>query len=110
MNPAIVGSFLWPRPCNPLSWIKATTRMLKIERITESGGSRFRLSGALRVAELDEVRREIQKSTPEIVLDLAEVSVVDRDGVRWLNACKAMGVKVENCAPYILEWMAQENL
>ena len=84
--------------------------MLRIERIAENGRSRLRLSGALRSTELDEARSEIRKLAPQIVLDLAEVGLVDREGVRWLNACRSLGVEVENCAPYILEWMAQESL
>ena len=45
-----------------------------------------------------------------VVLDLEEVNLVDIDGVRWLNACQMQGVRVENCAPYIREWMHQEKL
>jgi hypothetical protein len=45
-----------------------------------------------------------------LVLDLAEIGVVDIDGVRWLNACQSAGVTVVNCAPYIREWMRQEKL
>jgi hypothetical protein len=83
--------------------------MLKIERISENGGTRLRLSGELRSAELEEVRSEIAKIAPKLVLDLAEIELVDLDGVRWLNACEIVGVEVENCAPYIREWIRQEN-
>ena len=83
--------------------------MLKIEHISENGGSRLCLCGELRSAHLEEVRTEIARVSP-LVLDLAEIGVVDIDGVRWLNACQSAGVKVENCAPYICEWMRQEKL
>jgi len=82
--------------------------MLKIEYVSESGGTRLCLSGELRSAQLEEVRTEIERLSP-LVLDLAEIGVVDIDGVRWLNACRTAGVKVENCAPYIREWMRQEE-
>jgi len=83
--------------------------MLKIERILESGRSRLHLSGELRSVHIEEVRAEIEKISPRIVLDLAEIGVVDIDAVRWLNACQTVGVKVENCAPYIREWMIQDR-
>jgi hypothetical protein len=83
--------------------------MLKIERISENGETRLCLSGELRSTQLEEMSTEIAKVSP-LVLDLAEVAVVDIDGVRWLKACQTVGVRVENCAPYIREWMRQENL
>jgi hypothetical protein len=82
--------------------------MLKIEHVSENGETRLRLSGELRSAQLEEVRTEIARVSP-LVLDVAEIGVVDLDGVRWLNACRSAGVKVENCAPYIHEWMRQEE-
>jgi hypothetical protein len=82
--------------------------MLKIEYVSENGGTRLRLSGELRSAQIEEVRAEIARVSP-LVLDVAEIGVADLDGVRWLNACRTAGVKVENCAPYIREWMRQEE-
>ncbi len=58
---------------------------------------------------IDEVRAEIEKISPTLVLDLAEICAVDVEGVRWLNACQSVGIKFENCAPYIREWMRQEK-
>jgi ABC-type transporter Mla MlaB component len=83
--------------------------MLRIERTSEGGDARLHLSGELRSAELVEVRSEIEKTSPRLVLDLADVCAVDVDGVRWLNACQSVGVKLENCAPYIREWMLREK-
>ena len=84
--------------------------MLRIEHIAEEGRTRLRFSGELRSADLEEARKEIRKLASQTVLDLSEISLVDREGVRWLNACQTVGVKVECCTPYILEWMHQENL
>jgi len=83
--------------------------MLRIERISSSGLTRLCLSGDLRSANLEEVRAEVTKILPILVLDLTEVGVVDIDGVRWLNACQSAGIKVENCPAYINEWMRQES-
>jgi hypothetical protein len=83
---------------------------LKIVRIREKGKTRIRLSGELRLADLEDVRAEVAQVAAPVVLDLEEVDLVDIHGIRWLNACEAQGVQVENCAPYICEWMFQEKL
>jgi hypothetical protein len=85
------------------------TVMLKIERTLENGRARFHLAGELRCVHIEELRTEIEKILPRVVVDLAEISVVDIEGVRWLNACQAVGIGVENCTPYIREWMLQES-
>jgi hypothetical protein len=82
---------------------------LKIERISENGSTRLCLAGELRSGDIEMVRTEIERISPRLVLDLAEVGSVDIEGVRWLNACQTAGVKVENSAPYIHEWMRQER-
>ena len=83
---------------------------LKIVRIREKGKTRIRLSGELRIADLEDVRAEIARVAPPVTLDLEEVDLVDIHGIRWLNACQPQGVQVEHCAPYIREWMFQEKL
>lgn len=82
---------------------------LKIERFFEKEETRIRLSGELRLEQLDEVRIEIARSGPEVTLDLDEVVLVDIDAVRFLNGCKAPDVAVVNCSAYIREWMLQER-
>jgi hypothetical protein len=88
---------------------RVVTVMLRIECVAENGNTRLHLSGELRSAELDGVRGEIQRLSPGLVLDLAEVCAVDVDGVRWLRACETLGIKLENCMPYIREWMLREQ-
>jgi hypothetical protein len=43
------------------------------------------------------------------VLDLDEVTLVDVAVVRFLIACKAEGIELRHCAPYIREWMGREQ-
>ena len=54
--------------------------MLKIELILKDGRTRLHLSGELRSADIGEVRTEIKKIVPRVVLDLAEIGVVDIEG------------------------------
>ncbi len=82
---------------------------LKIERISDNHGTQIRLSGELRCEHLDQVRAEIACGSPPLVLDLEEVDLVDLKGIRFLNACRAEGISVLRCSPYIREWMFREQ-
>ncbi|HWY70098.1 MAG TPA: hypothetical protein VNX88_15620 [Terriglobales bacterium] len=52
---------------------------------------------------------KLQTDGLHIVLDLKDVSLVDRDVLRFLVSCEADGVRLENCAPYIREWIEREK-
>jgi hypothetical protein len=78
---------------------------LRIERV--QGG--IRLSGELRVEHLDQVKTEIERCEPPVVLDLEELDLVDLEGVRFLSACEAKEISILYCPPYIREWMLQER-
>jgi anti-anti-sigma regulatory factor len=82
---------------------------LKIERISGKRRTRIRLSGELRCEHLDQVRAEIARGGPRIVLDLEEVDLIDLKGICLLNACRAEGISVLHCSPYIREWMLRER-
>ena len=81
---------------------------LKIERISDKGRTRIRLSGQFRAEHLDQVKVEIEHEEP-VVLDLEEVDLVDVDAVRFLNACQSEGIRMLHCSPYIREWMLRER-
>lgn len=53
---------------------------LRIERISGKRRTRIRLSGELRCDDLDQVKTEIERSGPRVVLDLEEVDHVDVEG------------------------------
>jgi hypothetical protein len=86
-----------------------THMTLKIERNSGKRRTRIRLSGAFRAEHRDQVKAEIERGGPRIALDLEEVDLVDVEGVRFLNACKAEGISVLRCSPYIREWMLRER-
>ena len=44
-----------------------------------------------------------------IILDLRDVRLADRDAVRFLKGCEAEGMKLENCPAYVREWMDREK-
>ena len=78
-------------------------------RIERSKG-RIRLSGELRIADLEQVKNETERCESAVVLDLEEVDLIDLEGVRFLNACESKGIAVLHCSPYIQEWMLQERI
>ncbi len=71
----------------------------------------FILSGRVDKEAITELRTllELQTDFCDIVLDLKDVGVIHRDAVRFLVRCGADGVNLENCAPYIREWMERKD-
>jgi hypothetical protein len=71
----------------------------------------FVLSGRIDKHAILELRRlcELQTDYRNIVLDLKDVGVIDRDVISFLAHCEADGMKLENCTPYIREWMEREK-
>ena len=83
--------------------------VLKIERISGRRRTRIRLSGEFRSEHVGGVQAEIKCGGTLVVLDLGEVDLVDVEVIRFLNACKAEGVSVLHCSPYIKAWMIRER-
>jgi len=71
----------------------------------------FLLSGRVEGPAIAELRRLLELPTEyrNIVLDLKDVSWVDRDVIGFLVRCEADGVKLENCPAYIREWMERDK-
>ena len=78
---------------------------LRIERAR----ARIRLSGEFRSEHLDQVKAEIELCGSRPVLDLEELTLIDAESVRFLNACEAQGIPVLHCSPYIRKWMLREQ-
>ncbi len=83
---------------------------LKIQRMVKRHGAIFILCGRIDAKEVPELQRlmaaEEQKN---VVLDLKEVKLIDREALRFLARCKENGIKVENCPAYIREWILREE-
>ena len=71
----------------------------------------FLLSGRVETQAIAELRRlfELQTDVRDIIVDLKDVSLVDREVMRFLASCEADGVSLENCPPYIREWIRREK-
>jgi predicted metal-binding protein len=83
----------------------------RIETTARGRFTVFVLSGRIEKQAIAELRRlfELQSDHSEMVLDLKDVGVIDREALHFFAGCEADGVKLQNCAPYIREWMEREK-
>lgn len=83
--------------------------VLRIERSLRQGLNEFALSGNLDAIYTSEL--EMLFGPPadfsEIVVDLSEVKLIDRDAVQFLARCEGRGVRLQNCPSYIREWITR---
>ena len=80
--------------------------MLRIQR-EANGQVVLRISGRLDGENLNELKQQLQSEEvgQPIVLDLRDLTLVDQEAVRFLEQCDSNGTELQNCAPYICEWM-----
>jgi hypothetical protein len=83
----------------------------RIETVARGRLSVFILSGHIETQAIAELKRLFERQTDcrDIVVDLRDVSMVDREVMRFFIRCEADGVMLENCTPYIREWMKREK-
>ena len=68
----------------------------------------FALSGRLQFKHVSELHGLIRQEEFKVALDLREVNLLDREAVEFLVACEMDGVSLNNCSPYIREWVTRE--
>jgi ABC-type transporter Mla MlaB component len=81
--------------------------MLKIRRSAASDEVIFALSGRIEKQHVSELLDLLQGENEgtQVALDLEEVKLVDREAVRFLAACEARGIRLQNPPPYIRKWI-----
>jgi hypothetical protein len=82
---------------------------LRIERSTRERFTVFTLSGRMEAAQIPELKELFDRDYRNIILDLRDVRLADRDSVRFLKGCEAEGMKLENCPAYVREWIDREK-
>jgi anti-anti-sigma regulatory factor len=82
---------------------------LRIEKVPDGPTTTIRLIGRMRAKLLEELKAQIEGSGTKVVLDPEEVSLVDVDVVRFLEARQAEGISLVHCSPYINDWIAKEQ-
>jgi anti-anti-sigma regulatory factor len=82
---------------------------LRIERSTRQRLTVFTLTGRMEAERVPELKELLDRDYRNIILDLRDVRLADRDSVRFLRGCEANGMKLENCPAYVREWMDREK-
>ena len=83
--------------------------MLRIRRSEDNGHAIFALSGRIEARDVPELHRllDAEPEPTEVMLDLTEVQLVNREAIRFLAACKARGIGLKDCPSYIRRWIEQ---
>jgi hypothetical protein len=84
--------------------------MLKIER-SSNGTVVFTLSGRIEMVDVPELQRllSLEAVGRDIAFDLEDVTLIDRDAIKFLARCENDRVKLENCPAFIREWIDAER-
>jgi hypothetical protein len=69
----------------------------------------FTLSGRMEGEHVVELKELFDSDYRNIILDLRELRLADRDAVKFLRSCERQGMKLENCPAYVREWMDREK-
>jgi len=87
--------------------------MVKIEtQLDPAGEVRLALAGKCSGGCLGELRRAIERARRlqrQIVIDLSEVTLVDRPSLQFLAAQVREDVRLVNCPEYIEPWIDRES-
>jgi hypothetical protein len=83
--------------------------MLRIERRSKGKSISLRLRGRMQADRLPELMGEIEKCKRLPRLDLEEITLMDRESVRYLMRCESDGIQLVNCPLYVEEWIAREK-
>jgi hypothetical protein len=111
LNACVSMTYGWIPDCLPPSRISFQKR---IDAEDHEGGKRrgvFTLSGRMDAENVAEMKA-LFGSEPKgrcIVLDLKDLTLVDRDAVRFLESCETDSIKIKNCPAYIREWITRER-
>jgi len=82
---------------------------LRIERSTRQRFTVYTLSGRMEVEQVPELKELLDRDDRNIILDLRDVRLADREAVKFLRSCEKDGMKLENCPAYVREWIDREK-
>ena len=82
---------------------------LRIERSARQRFTVFTLSGRIEAEHVAELKELLDRDDRNIILDLRDVRLADREAVKFLRSCEKDGMKLENCPAYVREWMDREK-
>ena len=82
----------------------------RIDRfITGDNLTVLRVSGEILGQDVDTFRNVLAEEHGPLVIDLKNVSLVDREAVQLLASVEDSGMELRNCLAYIREWVTREK-
>jgi len=84
--------------------------MFRIQRHSNSE-TVFRLIGRMNGENVPELQAQFDEEGEDrqVILDLMDLTLVDRDAVRFLEHCEVDDIQLTNCPAYIREWIERER-
>src|ERR1700722_18589289 len=67
------------------------------------------VSGGITGEHVDMLRGVLEQESGGFAIDLKNVLLVDREGVKLLALSEANGRELKNCPPYVREWVTRER-
>ncbi len=84
--------------------------MLRIQR-SVNGEVVYTLSGQMDEEPIAELETLINSEANgrRIVLDLKDLTLANEDAITFLERCESNSITLENCPPYIREWIKRQR-
>jgi hypothetical protein len=83
--------------------------MLKITKRTENvGTTRVGLHGSFTGEYVREVEKALSENAGRVVLNLENVTLVDRTAMEFLSTARSRKLRIENMPSYVARWIQQE--
>ena len=76
---------------------------------TAKDGVVLRVSGRITGDDVNTLRTLLEQERGTVTLDLKDVRLVDDEAVKLLAIHESNGAKINNCPPYIREWITRER-
>ena len=83
-------------------------QMIPLNKLVPSPANVRKTGPLLGTEELRELLA-LEIAGQQLVLDLRDVTLVNQDAVEFLASCEADSITLENCPPYIREWIGRET-
>ena len=83
--------------------------MIRIETSMVENRVIFAVIGRIQSSDLPGLKRLIESHNPAVILDLKQVSLVDRAVVKFFANYERANGRIMNCPNYIREWICREG-
>lgn len=80
----------------------------RIDRLLTDQGLVLHISGRITGDVMDVLRNALEDSDV-VAVELAQLDLIDREGVKLLAIHEAKGIELRNCPAYIREWVTSER-